>query len=94
MRQIDEVGHWFGLFHVFQGECEGEGDRIDDTPAQKVTSADGTCPLGTKDTCPDLPGTDMVNNFMDYTADPCRETFTPGQKTRMHDVFWAVRSGK
>uniref|UniRef100_A0A8H7K9M0 Peptidase M43 pregnancy-associated plasma-A domain-containing protein n=1 Tax=Bionectria ochroleuca TaxID=29856 RepID=A0A8H7K9M0_BIOOC len=91
---IHEVGHWFGLFHVFAGGCEGEGDYIDDTPAQKVTSADGTCPLGTKDTCPDLPGTDMVNNYMDYTADPCRDTFTPGQKTRMHDVFWAVRSGK
>ncbi|VUC28855.1 unnamed protein product [Clonostachys rosea] len=91
---VHEVGHWFGLFHTFEGGCEGEGDYIDDTPAQTVTSANGTCPIGTKDTCPDLPGTDMVNNYMDYTADPCRDTFTPGQYSRMHNVFWAVRAGK
>ncbi|KAJ4245226.1 hypothetical protein NW762_014096 [Fusarium torreyae] len=72
--------------------CEDDGDMIDDTPASLVTSADGKCHDG-KDTCPDLAGRDPVHNYMDYTTDPCRNTFTPNQKTRMHDIFWAVRSG-
>lgn len=40
-----EVGHWFGLIHVFGDNysCDDEGDLVDDTPQQSV-SADG-CPV-------------------------------------------------
>lgn len=62
-----EVGHWFGLFHVFEGDsCTGEGDMIDDTPA--VLTATEGCPTD-KDSCPDQPGLDPVHNYMDYSSD-------------------------
>lgn len=63
-----EVGHWFGLFHVFEGfSCYGEGDFIDDTPA--MLGASEGCNIG-QDTCPDQPGLDPIHNYMDYSAKP------------------------
>lgn len=91
---IHEIGHWNGLLHTFQGEsCDSSnpGDYINDTP-QQSSPTDG-CPAH-RDSCPGLPGADLVHDFMDYSSDICYESFTPGQIQRMRNMWGSMREGK
>ena len=84
-----EVGHGFSLYHTFQGNsctesnCESQGDRVCDTPPT-ITSTSCNSPA--------CSGTQLVENYMDYTNEDCMDMFTQGQKTRMRDALMTQRS--
>ncbi len=90
-----ELGHWFGLYHTFNGGCGQDtctdGDYVCDTPP--VANPNNTCNLAanscTNDN-PDLP--DQVRNYLDYTPDNCKNMFTPGQKARITATLDTVRT--
>ena len=83
-----EAGHWFGLYHTFQGGCTELNDEVDDTPAQSGPTSG--CPEG-RDSCP-LPGLDPIHNYMDYSWDSCYTEFTQGQDARMDRMWGAYRA--
>jgi hypothetical protein len=84
-----EVGHYLGLRHIWgDGNCTQE-DGIDDTPNADAQSDFDCNP--TKNTCVDniygvdLP--DMIENYMDYSAETCQNSFTQGQVDLMRGVL-------
>jgi hypothetical protein len=100
--QPPQVGHWQGLLHTFVGGCSasaGSTDAVDDTPAEAhprswsgvdLGDASGGCQA--RDTCPDLPGQDPVDNYMTYNNLACARAFTPGQQARMLFAFERFRA--
>eukprot|EP00543_Licmophora_paradoxa_P006022 CAMPEP_0202459208 /NCGR_PEP_ID=MMETSP1360-20130828/33100_1 /ASSEMBLY_ACC=CAM_ASM_000848 /TAXON_ID=515479 /ORGANISM="Licmophora paradoxa, Strain CCMP2313" /LENGTH=244 /DNA_ID=CAMNT_0049080147 /DNA_START=84 /DNA_END=814 /DNA_ORIENTATION=+ len=89
---VHEVGHWLGLEHTFKGNsCDpsNKNDFVDDTP-QQANATDVICPAF-RDSCPNLPGTDPIHNYMDYSSDGCNEEFTPGQIYRMWYTWSLLR---
>ncbi len=75
-----ETGHWLGLRHIW-GDSNCGNDYCDDTPAQ--ASASSGCPAG-RQSCG---GTNMVENYMDYSYDACMNIFTLDQKARIRAVM-------
>jgi predicted Zn-dependent protease len=89
---VHEVGHWLGLYHVYQGYCDGRGDRVADTGRMSQASAQLlTCE--TRDTCGNDRGlSDPVRNFMSSGGDGCLDLFTAGQARRMSNQWNRYRA--
>lgn len=91
-----EVGHYLGLYHTFQdgclgsdsGTCMDKGDRVCDT-AQSLNPI-SSC-NATINSCPENSDNDNLDNFMCYSDEPCRTTFTTGQVERMMMILNAIR---
>jgi len=76
-----EVGHFFGLLHIWgDGNCSVD-DFCDDTPLvdQEVYG----CPISAEG----CEGKNMIENYMQYTDDACMNTFTNCQRERMLTVL-------
>ena len=63
---VHEVGHYLGLLHTFNADekCSTKGDDgVSDTPLERV--AGEGCAGSPRDSCPNDPGVDPIDNFMD-----------------------------
>lgn len=78
-----ELGHFFGLRHIW-GDATCGDDFCNDTPThQAANSGDPQHPKPNACGTPD----EMFENFMDYVNDLSQNTFTVNQGDRMEAVF-------
>ena len=80
-----EAGHYFGLAHTFDSDCNAPDDMVDDTPRNHSDNLYSCNP--NLDSCPDDPGNDPVYNHMTYSGTDCPYEFTLGQEDRMHAII-------
>lgn len=74
-----ETGHWLGLRHIWgDGRCAD--DFVADTPSQ--IGASSGCPNPIAQSCNGVTPA-MIQNYMDYSNDGCKNIFTEGQKDRI-----------
>lgn len=79
-----EVGHFFGLRHIW-GDNDCGTDYVTDTPQQKNSTT--TCPSHPQSTVCGTSIVKMFQNFLDYTDDACMNIFTQGQVSRMETII-------
>ncbi len=78
-----EIGHWFGLYHIWgDGDCTRD-DAVGDTPPSNGDQYG--CPSGNDPECGHP--SRMYHNYMDYSDDACLLMFTHGQALRMRAVL-------
>ena len=97
-----EMGHYLGLYHPFDFPCSGitdatcatQGDKCCDVPAVNGKHQDCIAPLNTC-TTENYSGVDPYDqkeNYMDYSHESCKNTFTPDQTSLMHYTLQQYRS--
>ncbi len=88
-----EMGHFFGLQHLWGRRIENsdcmDDDHVADTPIQRI-SYNNRCPMTPQFSCG---SSDMYMNFMNYTNDACMGMFTLGQKAVMLATLFELRTG-
>jgi hypothetical protein len=92
---VHEVGHYYGLRHPYDGGCFGSeqdsSDGIADTPRMNQNPLLPCRKIKRRDSCPSLPGKDDLSNYMQATADSCRNHFTRGQVLFMQHTIQALK---
>ncbi len=85
-----EMGHFFGLLHIWGDEDHdcSDSDEVEDTPNQEGPYLG--CPSGIQTSCG---VNNMYQNFMDLTDDRCLAAFTKGQSMRMQASIDAYYPG-
>ncbi|MEM9886632.1 MAG: M43 family zinc metalloprotease [Bacteroidota bacterium] len=103
--QVHEMGHYLGLLHTFEGQdcknfvCLRDGDRVCDTPPDRLNTTSGracddphnSCNTDTYDGFEE-DQRDMISNYMDYEDTSCQHNFTQGQSERMRTAITRFRS--
>ncbi len=100
---VHEVGHYFGLLHTFQGVDNNicprtpldpltQGDLIADTDVHRRPSIHQIPDCSFRQGCGGRGSIEPVDNYMNYSADDCRNTFTPGQRDRLRQQTATFRS--
>jgi hypothetical protein len=79
-----EIGHFFGLRHIW-GDASCGTDYVNDTPVQQTSTSN--CPSHPATTNCNGPVVKMFQNYMDYTYDACMNLFTAGQVSRMQTIL-------
>ncbi len=77
-----EVGHFFGLRHLWGDVSNCGTDFVDDTPTQ--SSPTNGCPSHPQVSCS---SNNMFQNYLDFSSDVCMNIFTSGQVARMEVVL-------
>ncbi|MCP9765063.1 M43 family zinc metalloprotease [Lacihabitans soyangensis] len=80
-----EIGHWLGLIHIWGDEYCGD-DFCNDTPPTESGNLTIRC-TPKYSNCRGTRTLNMIENYMDYTADSCMNIFTVDQKTRVRAVL-------
>jgi hypothetical protein len=82
-----EIGHYFGLRHIW-GDSICGNDHCDDTPRAAGSHSAALIYPGNAGSCTgNSPDGEMYMNIMDYTTDAERYMFTPGQVARMQTAL-------
>ena len=87
-----EMGHHLSLYHTFSNttscssetDCATQGDEVCDTPPTQAH--ENGC-----NTAPECDGA-LIENYMDYSWEGCKNMFTAGQRDRMRGSLESVRS--
>lgn len=89
-----EIGHWFGLYHTFNGGCGTDlcldGDYVCDTPPAATANFGCSATNSCSNDSPDV--ADLISNYMDYTDDACKSMFTAGQADRILSALVTIRT--
>lgn len=91
MTAVHEVGHWLGLYHTFQGGCNGIGDHVHDTPAHADANF-GTPDEGQANSACKTGEHAPIHNYMNYVDDEWMTEFTSKQMGRVQEQITMFRT--